>query len=59
MRLYNYVKSGKDVRLHEQYKIKLRESVKENETAKKHFEEKIAKNIKTNSTSFNSCLCIN
>ena len=50
----NYVKSGKDEGLYEQYKLKLRESVRENRKAKENFEKKLAKDIKTNSKSFYS-----
>jgi len=49
-----YQKSNKDCTLYEQYKTKLRESVKENKRAKLAFEKKLADNIKTDCKSFYS-----
>lgn len=48
----NYIKSGRDKRLFEVYKSKLRLSVRENNRAKQCFEERLAGNIKNDSKSF-------
>ena len=50
----NYVKSGKDSKLHVNYKNKLRESVQENRRAKIVFEKNLADNIKRDCKSFYS-----
>jgi hypothetical protein len=47
-----YVKSGKDSKLYESYKEKLRKSVKENNEAKIMFEKNLADNIKRDCKSF-------
>lgn len=47
-----YVKSGKDSKLYEIYKVKLRKSVQENNKAKIMFEKNLADNIKRDSKSF-------
>lgn len=47
-----YVKSGKDSKLYESYKEKLRKSVQENNKAKIKFEKNLADNIKRDSKSF-------
>lgn len=48
----NYVRSGKDSKMYEIYKAKLRKSVKENNNAKVTFEKNLADNIKKDSKSF-------
>ena len=48
----DYIKSGRDKRLFEVYKSKLRLSVRENNRAKHCFEERLAGNIKNDSKSF-------
>ena len=48
----NYIKSGKDNKLYEIYKEKLRKSVQENNRAKIVFEKNLADNIKKDSKSF-------
>jgi len=48
----NYIKSGRDKLLFEIFKSKLRLCVKENNKAKRHFEERLANNIKNDSKSF-------
>ena len=49
-----YIKSGRDSKLYQNSKIKLRESVKENRKAKRDYEERLAENIKSDSKSFYS-----
>ena len=49
-----YNKSGRNTKFYENYKIKLRESVKENRKAKRNYEERLAENIKSDSKSFYS-----
>src|SRR3989441_9563760 len=49
-----YIKSGKDAKLYEIYKEKLRKSVQENNNAKIRFEQNLANNIKQDSKSFYS-----
>ena len=49
-----YVNSGKDNKLYEIYKEKLRKSVQENNKAKIKFEQNLANNIKQDSKSFYS-----
>ena len=49
-----YVNSGKDTKLYEIYKEKLRKSVQENHNAKIKFEQNLANNIKQDSKSFYS-----
>jgi hypothetical protein len=48
----NYVRSGKDDALHEIYKKKLKLSTKENNKAKREYEERLAENIKNDTKSF-------
>src|SRR6266516_6511134 len=50
----NYILSGKDTKLYELYKEKLRKSVQENYNAKIRFEQNLADNIKQDSKSFYS-----
>lgn len=50
----NYVNNGKDTKLYEIYKEKLRKSVQENNRAKIIFEQNLADNIKRDSKSFYS-----
>jgi len=50
----NYVKSGRDQKLYEDYKCKLKLSVSENKRAKKAFEQRLADNIKQDCKSFYS-----
>jgi hypothetical protein len=50
-----YIKSGRDDRLYEIYKVKLKNSINENNAAKCSFEEKLADNFKTDSKFL--CLC--
>jgi len=50
-----YIKSGKDEKFYDAYKVKLRQSVKENKIAKEKFELRLANNIKADSKSF--CVC--
>lgn len=47
-----YQKSNKDTKLYDEYKCKLRLSVKENKKAKLEYESKLADNIKTDCKSF-------
>jgi hypothetical protein len=47
-----FIKGNRDEHLHKAYKVKLRNSVKENRRAKRAFEEKLAKNIKEDSKTF-------
>lgn len=47
-----FIKSNKDQKLYETYKVALRNSVKANRMAKIAFEEKLARNIKNDSKSF-------
>lgn len=49
-----YQKSNKNSRLYEEYKCKLRQSVKQNKKAKLEFEHKLADNIKNDCKSFYS-----
>ena len=49
-----YQKSNKNNSLYDEYKEKLRQSVKENKRAKLEFEKKLADNIKTDCKSFYS-----
>ena len=48
----NYIKSGRNSLLYDIYKSKLRLSVRENNKAKRNFEERLANNIKNDSKSF-------
>ena len=48
----DYVNSGKDIKLYDIYKEKLRKSVQENKKAKIEFEKNLANNIKKDSKSF-------
>jgi ribonuclease P/MRP protein subunit RPP40 len=47
-----FIKGNRDEQLYKAYKVKLRNSVKENRRAKRAFEEKLAKNIKEDSKTF-------
>jgi len=48
----NYVKSGKDKKLYEEYQVKLKQSKSENTRAKLNYERRLAENIKKDSKSF-------